>query len=126
MTVLNLPTQITIESLAETVAQLPPDMFDNFLAQIRAIRQRQVEEGKLLAIINRQLPAEQQRRAHELRAKLEAETLNAAESAELAEIVNRIEAADVERAEAIVSLAQQRRTTVRQLMRDLGLEPKVA
>jgi len=62
----------------------------------------------------------------ELRDKLEAETLTEAERTELLELVERVEAADVERAEALLALAQRRGVSVRRLMDDLDLEPRLA
>ena len=74
----------------------------------------------------RRLPVEQRRRLDKLRGKLEAETLAEAERIELLELVERVEAADVERAEALLALAQKRDISVRQLMDDLDLEPRLA
>jgi len=91
---------------------------DDFLAQVNLIRQRQATEAALLDTIRRRLPAKQRRRLDELRGKLEAETLTDAERTKLLELVERVEAADVERAEALLALAQKRGVSVRQLMDD--------
>jgi len=85
-----------------------------------------VSEDDLLAVVQHRLPEEQQRQLDELRDKLEAETLTDAERYELLELVEHIEAADVERAEAMLVLAQKRGVSVRQLMEDLDLEPRLA
>ena len=86
-----------------------------------------VSENDLLAVVQRWLPTkQQQQRLDELRDKLEAETLTDAERDELLELVERIEAADVQRAEAMLVLAQKRGVSVRQLMEDLDLEPRLA
>ena len=42
------------------------------------------------------------------------------------EMIERIEAADVKRAEALLALAENRGVSVRRLMQDLGLEPRLA
>ena len=126
MTVLRIPAQVTVDTLVKVIAQLPPNELDDFLARVSLIRWRQATEAALLAVIQRQLPAEQQRRLDALRDKLEAETLTEAERTELLELVERVEAADVERAEALLALAQRHGVSVRQLMEDLGLEPRFA
>jgi AraC-like DNA-binding protein len=120
--VLNIPAQVTVDTLVKVVAQLPSDTLDDFLAQVNLIRQHQMKEATLLAAIQRRLPVEQQRRLGELRDALENETLTEAERIELLELVEQAEAADVERAEALLALAQKRGISVRQLMDDLNLE----
>lgn len=122
MTVLSIPAQITIESLAETVAQLPPETLENFMTRVKQIRQHQADEAQFLTIIRRRLPVEKQRKFDALRAKLAAETLTDAESIELEELVNQVEANDVARADALVCLAQQRGISLTQLMHELNLE----
>jgi transcriptional regulator GlxA family with amidase domain len=80
----------------------------------------------MVAIIRCRLSTEQQQRLNELRDKLEAEMLTEAERTELLELIERVEAADVERAEALLAMAQKRGISVRQLMEDLELEPRLA
>ena len=93
--------------------------------QVNPIRQRRTTEADLLAVIQRQLPPEERQRLDELRDKLEAETLTDAEREELLGLVERVEAVDIERAEALLALAQKRGIFVRQLMADLDLEPRL-
>jgi len=126
MTTVRVPAQVTVDALVEVVAQLPSNELDDFLTRVNLTRQRQATEVTLLVTIRRQLPAEQQRRLSELRDKLEAETLTEAERTELLELVERVEAADVERAEPLLALAQRRGVSVRRLMDDLDLEPRLA
>jgi hypothetical protein len=126
MVVLDIPAQVTVDALIEAVTQLPSEELEAFLARVNLIRRRQVTEADLLTAIQRSLPTEQQRRLDELRDKLEAETLSEAERAELLGLVECVEAADVERAEALLALAENRGVSVRRLMQDLGLEPRLA
>ena len=126
MVVLDIPAQVTVDALIEAVTQLPSEELEAFLARVNLVRRRQATEADLLAVIRRSLPAEQQQRLDELRDKLEAETLSEAERTELLGLVERVEAADVERAEALLALAQNRGVSVRRLMQDLGLEPRLA
>jgi len=126
MAAVDIPARVTVDALVKAVAQLSGDELEEFLSQVKLLRQRQADEADLLAVVQRRLPAEQQQRLDELRDKLEAETLTDAERDELLELVERIEAADVERAEAMLALAQRRGVSVRQLMEDLDLEPRLA
>ena len=126
MAVLEIPAQVTVDALVQAVAQLPPDELEEFLTQVNFLRQRRATEASLLAIVHRQLPSGQRQRLDELRDKLEAETLTDAERTELLELVEHVEATDVERAEALLALAQKRGVSVRQLMEDLNLEPRLA
>jgi hypothetical protein len=62
------------------------------------------------------------RRLRSLEAKLEAETINDSERADLLSLVELAEMLDVERAEALLALAQKRNTTMGQLIHELHLE----
>jgi len=126
MTVLDIPAQVTVDALIKVVTQLPSDELEEFLTRINIVRRRQANEADLLAVVQHPLPPERQQRLDELRDRLESETLTDAERTELLEMIERIEAADVKRAEALLALAQNRGVSVRQLMQDLGLEPRLA
>jgi hypothetical protein len=126
MMAVNIPARVTVDALVKAVAQLPADELEDFLSQVNLLRQRQAAEADLLVTIHRRLPAEQRQRLDELRDKLEAETLTDVERDELLELVERVETADVERAEAMLALAQKRGVSLRQLMEDLDLEPRLA
>ena len=75
-------------------------------------------------VIYRQLPRPQHARLIQLSQKLEQETITETERKELLDLVEKTEAADVERAEALLALAQQREVSVNALMHDLRLEAK--
>jgi len=126
MTVLDIPAQVTVDALIKVVTQLPSDELEKFLTRINIVRRRQANEADLLAVVQHQLPPERQQRLDELRDRLESETLTDAERTELLEMIERIEAADVKRAEALLALAENRGVSVRRLMQDLGLEPRLA
>ena len=126
ITVLDIPAQVTVDALIKVVTQLPSDELEEFLTRINIVRQRQTNEADLLAVVQHPLPPEQQQRLDELRDRLESETLTDAERAELLDMIERIEAADVKRAEALLALAENRGVSVRRLLQDLGLEPRLA
>lgn len=75
MAAVDIPARVTVDALVKAVAQLSGDELEEFLSQVKLLRQRQADEADLLAVVQRRLPAEQQQRLDELRDKLEAETL---------------------------------------------------
>ena len=80
------------------------------------------EESDLLERINRGLPAAIEQRSRELDARRRAGTLTPAEHEELLRLIEQIEAAQVERLENLVALAEFRGTSLPKLMDELGLE----
>lgn len=126
MNVIELPVQVTVPDLLHAIEQLPPRDLDEFLSQARLIQRRNLDEAALLETIHRRLPAKQQARLQELADKLEAETITPNERNEMLGLVDQTEALDAERAEALLGLAQRRRTSIRQLVQDLRLETELA
>jgi hypothetical protein len=80
------------------------------------------EERSLAQIIHCRLAPEQQHRLDALREKNETGRLTGAERAELLTLVEQIENADAQRAQALVDLARLRHVPVAVLMRELALE----
>jgi len=82
------------------------------------------EEAALLACIseNSRLPAAEQQRYEFLRRKCEDKTLTEIELTEYQSLLRHLEARNVKRIEALVALAQQRGTTLRGIMTELGLK----
>jgi len=124
MQVIELPVQVTIPGLLRAVEQLPAKDLEDFLAQARLIQKRNQNERALLDVIYRQLPRPQHTRLIQLSQKLEQETITETEREELLDLVEKTEAADVERAEALLALAKQREISMSALMHDLGLEAR--
>lgn len=117
-----LPVQITVPGLLRAVSQLTPSDLDRFLAEATVIQKRNRSEASLLSTIQKRLPERQMQRLRALEAKLEAETITESERTELLDLVELAETLDVERAEALLALAQKRQTTMRQLIDELHLE----
>jgi hypothetical protein len=80
-------------------------------------------EAKLLQQINLGLSEKTWRRYSALREKLEDETLKSDEQQELIIITDQIEAANVRRMEALIKLAELRKTTLDALIDVLELRP---
>lgn len=79
------------------------------------------QEALLLEKIELAISIETWERYHILRAKRQAETINASENAEYAGINQQIEAANVKRLTSLIELAKIRKITLDELMQQLGL-----
>ena len=80
-------------------------------------------EARLLMEINQSLAGIAWPRYHALIAKRQAETLTPDEQQELITLSDQIEAANMQRVEALAELARLRNTTLNALIQDLGLKP---
>jgi hypothetical protein len=78
----------------------------------------EVKETALLDIIQRRLPPEDQQRLAYLRQRNEAEEITDAEHQELLVYIDRVEQMDVERAEALIKLAQVRQVDLKILIKE--------
>ncbi len=79
--------------------------FLRFKSSTYAMLAPKAEEQRLLEIIQRRLPSEQQRRLNGLRQKSEQGELASEEYAELLQLIDQVEQADAERAQALIELA---------------------
>ena len=115
------------ENLLKAAERLPINELANLvqdLLSLQARRQAPVlspSEADLLQQINQGLSPEQQTRYHELIEKRLDETLTSAEHQEFMRLNQVVEQFNVTRNKSLVVLAQIRRTTVPQLMTDLGI-----
>jgi len=82
------------------------------------------EESRLLQEVNAGLPEATWHRYRELVPKRRAETLTAAEQAELIAISDQIEGLDARRAERLAELARVRKTSLTALMEQLGIRAR--
>jgi hypothetical protein len=127
MPIVHVPVQLTVEHLMVAVKQLPPaelhDFEQAFAKWQKKNGARAHEEAKLLSCIkeNSRLPAADQRRYERLRQKHERADLTEREFAEYQSLLQQLEARNVKRLEALLALAQKRGTTLRSLMKELGL-----
>jgi hypothetical protein len=127
MPIVHAPVQLTVEHLIAAVKQLPPAELHKFEREFTEWQQSNGthtdEETKLLSCIkaNSRLPAAAQRRYEFLRRKCERIDLTENELAEYQSLLQRLEARNVKRLEALLALARKRSTTLRGLMKELGL-----
>jgi hypothetical protein len=95
-------------------SDLAADAQDQLLSIARSMavpthsQQPDTEEARLVAVINQRFSADEQRRLNELRDRNEAGMITDAEHQELLDWIDRVEARDVDRAEAMIQLARSR------------------
>jgi hypothetical protein len=80
------------------------------------------KESELLVKISQILPAHLQRRYDELIPKRRESALSEAEYDELLRLTEQVEAFDVKRVESLAELARLRKTSLRALMKELGIK----
>lgn len=122
-------SEASTDDLLDAVAQLSTDELAAFADRIAMLRAERtaahlsLDETALLLQIERGLPAGSHRRYGELVTKRRNERLSADEHAELIGLTNDIERLDAEHMEALIALAQIRRTSLGELMQSLGIQP---
>jgi hypothetical protein len=129
MPTVEVRSQVSLEELLNGVAQLDTPELEHFISQVLTLRAKRIapcllrEEAGLLEKINQGSPLDVQQRYNELTARRRAETLTPDEHQELLTLIDFIEQADAERAQALTELAQLRNVSVTTLMAELGIHP---
>jgi hypothetical protein len=128
MSTIEVKAQLSFNELLQAIGQLSSPELDEFVARALAVRaQRHApslphNEAELLRKINEGLPAAMQQRYDQLIAKRRAETLSDDAHAELLRLTESSEELMTRRVGYLVELAQLRQTTLKDLMRDLGIQ----
>jgi hypothetical protein len=128
MPTINIEADISVDALVKVAEQLSPADLQRFRSQVLALSARRAassvpqSEAQCLMRISQRLPRELQRRYDELIAKRDAETLTAEEHDELLRLSQQAEAIDVQRVEALTTLAQLRRVTLSDVLRQLKID----
>lgn len=111
-----------VELIVQVISTLLPEE-QALVRQKLAIVSLSPSEAELVRQIQQGLPPAIEQRHRELREKLQAETLTAAEYQELLALTDAIEQADADRLERLITLAQMRQVSLPDLMDQLGLQP---
>lgn len=82
-----------------------------------------LSENILRQKIDRTLPPIIQQRYHDLRAKLQAETLTTREHQELLDLTDTVEQFDAERLQHLIALSQLRQISLPELLKQLNISP---
>ncbi len=121
--------EIEAGQLLRAVEQMPQRELDRFVEKVVALRashrapRLSRTESELLTKINRGVPAELQDRYDELIAKRREGDLTETEYDELLLLTEQVEELDAKRVEYLADLAHLRKTTLPDLMDDLGIKP---
>ena len=125
-----MPTiQIEPDQLLEAALQMPGDELEEFVARLVALKAGQAapslseREAQLLTQINEGLPHAAQERLNALIQKRQAETINDVEHQELRDLAGQAERLGADRLKLLTELAALRGTSVRKLIKVLGLKP---
>ena len=113
--------------LLQATANLSSLELENFVSQAIILRAKRnasyvsQNEAEVLLKINQGLSPKIQKRFDELAEKLQAETMSAEEREEFIRLTNRIEKLDAKRIELLGKLAEIRKHTLDEVMKDLGI-----
>jgi hypothetical protein len=125
--------QLPAEELLRAAARLSQPELEQFVRQVIVLQaQRRAPylpqaEAELLIKINQGVPQAVQKRYNELIDKRRQQTLTEAEHGELLRLTEQVEALEARRLEHLAELARLRRTTLTELMHNLGIQkPKYA
>ncbi len=128
MPTVQIKAQLTIRQLLNAVEQMPQEDLDRFVEQVVMLRadhrapRLSPAESELLERINQGLAARDQQRFDELVTRREVADLTDEENADYLRLIGLAEALNVERIKALVELARARRSTLRDVMQDLGIK----
>ncbi len=131
MPTLQIKAQMTTQQLLKAVEQMPREELDRFVEQIVMLRANQRArklsriESELMEKINRGLAEQDQQQLDDLMTRLEARDLTNDENAEYLRLAKLAEALNVERMSALAELARLRRSTIRDVMDELGIKTPV-
>ena len=121
------PLEFSADTLLDAVGKLPPDQLDAFVEQVIQLRAQAAapslgeRESELMQQVNAALPKSDQDRYRELKKRRDAESLTPGEHAELLGLCERMEALNAARLAALTELARHRGTSLRGLMKELGI-----
>jgi hypothetical protein len=131
MTSVQITSQVNIglDQLLSSIAELETPALEQFVGEVNSLlAQRKAptsprREIELLEQINQGLPEETQQRYDTLQIKLQDEVITPEEHQELLSLIETVEAATVERLEALVELSNLRDVALDVVMEQLGLQP---
>lgn len=129
MASVKVQAKLSTDDLLKAVDQLDKRNLESFLQKIlvlvagRKAPSLPQNEAELLKKINQIFPQEIQQRYSSLIARRNSETLTDAEHAELLKLTDQVENLERRRIEYLAELAQLRRTTLNQVMQQLGIQP---
>ena len=128
MPTVRLEAQLSTGELLRAAEQLNLPELGDFVSEVIVLWAKRLKprltagEKKLLQFIKHPLPEDLRRRYQELIEKRRDEALKSKEYDELLRLTDQVEGIEVKRLEALVELAKLRKTTLSNLIRDLGVQ----
>lgn len=128
MPTIQVQSEVSLDALLDSVAQLDTTDLEQFADRVIAIRAKRRapsltnRETNLLQQINEAVPAVIQSRFDDLVQQREAGSLTREEHQELLQLVDVVEQIDAHRMEALAELAQLRNVSLREVMKQLGIQ----
>ena len=128
MASVKVQAKLSTDDLLKAVDQLDKRNLESFLQKIlvlvagRKAPSLPQNEAELLKKINQIFPQEIQQRYSSLISRRNSETLTDAEHAELLKLTDQVENLEKQRIKYLAELAQLRRTTLNQVMQQLGIQ----
>lgn len=128
MPTIQVEANVSVDDLVEVVSRLSEPDLERLSSEVNLVRAKRKSpclpehESELLQVLNQPAPAELQTRYDELISLRDAKTLTPAQHQELLGLTQKIEAHNVTRVKALTELAALRKTTLRELLRDLQIQ----
>ena len=128
MTTVRIEAQLSSDDLLKAVEQLETPELERFVSHLLDLKARRTapslppQESELLARINEGLPTQLADRYQELVGKRRAVSLTSEEYAELLRLTDEVEGLDAERIKHLADLARLRKTSLSNLMTELGIQ----
>jgi hypothetical protein len=120
MSVQNL--EINKANLLNVVVSLPKNEFEQFVSDARKLKRR--EESLLAKIPKFDLSEEEKAVYKVLLRKFRAQDISEAEHKQMMKLTDKLEGLNVERLECLMKIAEIRRKTLREVMKELNIKPK--
>lgn len=128
MDTVRVEAHVTPKDLLKAVSQLSPKDLDQFVDEVVILRARQrapnlsQRETELMLQINQGFSIDFRHRISTLQKKLHAERLSPDEHQEYLHLIAQVEERQAQRLEALAELARLEKTTVRAVMKRLGIQ----
>ena len=128
MPTIQVEANLSVDDLVGVVSRLSEPELERLSSEVNLVRAKRKSpclpehESDLLRIVNQGAPGEVQARYDELTALRDEEKLTAELHQELLDLTQQIESHNVGRVKALTELAALRKTTLKQLLRDLQIQ----
>jgi hypothetical protein len=121
MSVQNL--EIVTDNLLSAVVSLPKNKFEKFVSDARKLKKR--EETLITKLPKFDLSEEEKGIYKSLLRKFRAENISKIEHKQLTNLTDKLEGLNVERLKCLMEIAEIRRKTLREVMKDFNIKPKI-